>query len=108
MAHALFCAFVQALAHSAQCSMCLAFSHSVAQALQISAQIRHISSALLLLQAHELGGAVADGGALHVELDTFCHHLYVLFLETEEAQWLQMEAQRRQASMHMIEVHGSP
>jgi hypothetical protein len=33
-------------------------------------------------QAHELRGAVADGGAFHIKLDTFCHHLHVFFLET--------------------------
>lgn len=32
-------------------------------------------------QAHELGGAVANGGAFHIELDTFCHHIYVFFLQ---------------------------
>lgn len=31
-------------------------------------------------QAHQLSGRVTNGGALHVELNTLCHHLYIIFL----------------------------
>ncbi len=32
-------------------------------------------------EAHELGGAVANGGAFHIELDALCHHFYVFLLQ---------------------------
>jgi hypothetical protein len=31
-------------------------------------------------QAHELGAGCADGHALHVQLNTTCHHVYIFFL----------------------------
>ena len=32
--------------------------------------------------AHELGGAVADGGAFHIQLNALGEHLYIIFLQT--------------------------
>lgn len=32
-------------------------------------------------QAHQLGSCIANGGTLHIQLDTACHHLYIFFLQ---------------------------
>jgi hypothetical protein len=35
----------------------------------------------LTAHAHHLGGGIAKGGTLHIQLDAAGHHLYVLFLQ---------------------------
>lgn len=32
------------------------------------------------VEAHELRGSIAECGAFHIKLYTFCHHLYIFFL----------------------------
>jgi hypothetical protein len=56
------------------------FTFSSAGVADIGANAAHFFR-FAAAQAHKLGGTVADGGAFHVELDTFGHHLHVFFLE---------------------------
>jgi len=90
----------QAVAHSAQCSL-LCLRHSASQASQILAQIRH--SSFISSLPRLINWAAEKQTVAHSMLSWM--HLAIILTSSscahEEAQWLQIAAQRRQASMQV-------
>jgi hypothetical protein len=50
----------------------------------VSAKATHLHGSFTA-HAHELRSRIANGGALHVQLDAACHHFHILFLHARRS-----------------------
>jgi hypothetical protein len=98
---AFFCAFktsfrtFSAVLHS---MLCMLFTFLSTSRTDISTDPAEFTRSLAV-HTHYLGSRITDNRTFHIQLNITRKHFYISSCRQADAQWLQMEAQRTQASI---------